>query len=99
RLPVAIGTVIISAAADVALIPPYGLTGAAIGADLGFLLYVPAHFWICRRLIDMPLAPIGLSLARSLLGAAGMAAVLLAVGTGRLSALQWTLGAAGGAAA
>ena len=43
-----LGTVLINLGLDVALIPRVGVVGAAIGTDVAYLLYVPAHFLICR---------------------------------------------------
>jgi hypothetical protein len=60
---------------------------------------VPLHIWILKRLIDLPLRPLALAMARSLLAAAAMAAVLFAFGTDDLSLLDWIAGGVGGLAA
>ncbi len=95
RVPIAIATVVLSLVLDLILIPRYGIVGAAVGADFGFLLYTPAHLWICRSLIGLPLRPVLLTLVRSLAAAAAASGLLLAVGTRDLSAAQWALGAVG----
>jgi uncharacterized MAPEG superfamily protein len=60
---------------------------------------VPAHLWICVRALEVPLRPLGLALARSLVAAAAMAGVLLLAGTSDLSLADWILGGAGAVAA
>jgi O-antigen/teichoic acid export membrane protein len=80
RVPIAIGAVAINVVVDLILIPRIGVTGAAIGTDLAYLLYVPAHFAICRREVGVALRPLAGVLARSILAAAALAAVL-ALGT------------------
>jgi peptidoglycan biosynthesis protein MviN/MurJ (putative lipid II flippase) len=85
RVPIAIGAVAINVVVDLILIPRIGVTGAAIGTDLAYLLYVPAHFAICRREVGVALRPLAGVLARSILAAAALAAVLALVGTGRLA--------------
>lgn len=47
-------------------------------------------------MIDLPLRPIAVGLARSLVAATAMGAVLYAAGTHDLSAAAWLLGGAGG---
>jgi len=63
------------------------------------MVYVPGHMWLCRQVIDVPLRPLGATLARVLAAAAAMAAVLLASGTRELSAGEWIFGVLGGTAA
>jgi Polysaccharide biosynthesis C-terminal domain len=72
--------------------------GAAIGTGAAFCLYVPAHLEICRRRLGFSLRPLGRTLARSLVAAGAMAAVLLAFGTEELSPAEWVGGALGGTA-
>ena len=81
RLPIAIGAVVVNFAIDLILIPEIGIVGAAIGTNVAFAIYVGGHLWVCRRMIDLPLGPLGLSVLRSLLAAAAMAGVLFALGT------------------
>lgn len=99
RLPIALLTAALTATVDAALIPRLGVAGAAVGADVGYLLYVPAHLWICRHMIGLPLRPIAATFARSAVAGAALAAVLFAVGTDSLSPLAWLTGIAGGGAA
>jgi O-antigen/teichoic acid export membrane protein len=99
RVPIAIATVLLNLAIDLVLIPRIGIVGGAIGTDVAYLLYVPAHLWLCHVRVGLALRPLLTCLARSLLGALAMAAVLLAVGTSGLSPLDWCAGLAGGTAA
>lgn len=99
RVPIAIAALIVNGAIDLILIPRIGIVGGAIGTNIGYLIYVPGHLLICRSLLGVSLRPILITLARSLLAASAMAAVLLAVGTSSLSPLEWLLGAAGGSVA
>ena len=92
RVPLAIGAVTINAVIDVILIPKIGIVAGAIGTDVAFLFFVVGHFVIIRRLIDLPLRPLGLALARVSLAALAMAAVLFAFGTGKLSAPELIVG-------
>jgi peptidoglycan biosynthesis protein MviN/MurJ (putative lipid II flippase) len=85
---------------DLILLPRIGVVGAAVGTGVALsLLYVPAHFRICRQELGLELAPIALTLLRSLVSAALMGSVLYAVGTRTLSAKQWLLGGVAGALA
>ncbi|HEX7060003.1 MAG TPA: flippase [Solirubrobacterales bacterium] len=81
RMPIAIGTIAVNFAIDIVLIPKIGIVGAAIGTDIAFALYVAGHLWVCWRMIELPLRPLLVSAARSLLAAAVMAIPLLALGT------------------
>src|SRR3954449_2641532 len=53
RVPIAVGTVILSAALYCALVPPFELPGAALATDLAYTFYVVAHFWLCRHLVGL----------------------------------------------
>jgi O-antigen/teichoic acid export membrane protein len=92
RIPITLATVAINVVLDVVLIPRIGIVGAAIGTDVGFALYVPAHLWICRRRIGLPLRPLALTLGRAAAAAFVMAIILVALGTDSLSTLDWILG-------
>jgi O-antigen/teichoic acid export membrane protein len=98
RIPIALGALAINIVLDAALIPTIGIQGAAIGTDVAFCLYVPAHLWLCRRRLDFPLRPLSGTLARAAIAAGGMALVLLAAGTADLSLAAWIGGAVGGTA-
>ena len=92
RVPVAIGAVLINLVIDLILIPEIGIVGGAVGTTVAFLFFIGGHLWICRREIDLPLAPLGVTLLRAGLAAAAMAAVLYAFGTETLSAVEWVAG-------
>lgn len=85
RIPIAIGAVAINVVLDVILIPKMGIEGAAVGTDVAFAFYVAGHVWVCRRLIGFPVRAIARTTARSLVAAAAMAALLVAIGTGDVS--------------
>lgn len=99
RIPIAIAALLVNAGLDVVLIPKYGVAGAGVATSVGFAIYVPAHFWVCRRHVDVPLRPIFATLARSVLAGAALAGALFVAGTSELSALGWVLGAVGGSLA
>ena len=74
------------------------MVGSAIGADVAYLIYVPAHFWICKRLIGLPVRPVVVTFARTLVAAAAMALAMLAFGYNELSVLDWFAGGPAGVA-
>jgi O-antigen/teichoic acid export membrane protein len=92
RVPLAIGAITINSVIDVILIPKIGIVAGAIGTDVAFLFFVVGHLVIVRRLIDLPLRPLGLTLARVSLAALAMSAVLFAFGTGKLGAVELVVG-------
>ena len=96
RVPIAVGTVILSAALYCALVPPFELTGAALATDLAYAFYVAAHFWLCRRLVGLPLRPIAVDLVRCGVAAVAMAGVMALFGTHTLSAVQIVAGGIAG---
>jgi O-antigen/teichoic acid export membrane protein len=81
RLPIAVVAVAVNAAIDVVLIPEIGIVAGAIGTNVAYAIYVPAHLWICRSLLDLPLRPLLVSCGRALLAATAMAGVLALFGT------------------
>ncbi len=99
RIWLSIGTLLICAAIDLALLPTIGVVGGAIGMDVAFTLYVLGHFWICKRVFDFPVERIAMTLGRCLLGAGAMAAALALIGTSSLTLGQWLAGAIAGAGA
>jgi O-antigen/teichoic acid export membrane protein len=99
RIWLSIGTLVLCAALDVALLPAIGVTGAAIGMAIAFTGYVLGHFWICKRVFDFPVQRLALTLIRCLLAAGAMAAALALVGTSSLSWVEWVTGAVAGGAA
>jgi O-antigen/teichoic acid export membrane protein len=99
RLIVMVATLALGLAATYVLIETIGVIGAAIADDLVMVAYVAAHFWICQRLVPLDLRRLALCLARTLVAAAAMAVVLLAIGTGVLSVPEWIVGIIGGVGA
>jgi hypothetical protein len=63
------------------------------------MIYVPAHFWICKRMIGLPVRPVVVTFGRTLVAAGVMALVMLAFGFEELSPADWILGGAAGAVA
>ena len=55
---------------SIVLLYEIGVVGSAIGADVAYLIYVPAHFWICKRMIGLPVRPVVVTLARMLVARA-----------------------------
>jgi O-antigen/teichoic acid export membrane protein len=98
RLPIAIVALIVNFIVSIILLNQIGVVGSAIGADAAYLIYVPAHFWICKRLIGLSLRPIALTFARSMVCAGVMAAVMVGFGTENLTLLDWIAGSLTGAA-
>jgi O-antigen/teichoic acid export membrane protein len=97
RIPIVLVSLGFNIALDLILIPSIGVVGAAVGTTLATsLLYVPAHFRVCRQELDLDLVPIATTFCRALISAALMASVLYAVGTESLSPAQWILGGAAG---
>jgi O-antigen/teichoic acid export membrane protein len=94
RIPIAAAAIGANLLIDVILIPRIGIIAGAIGSDVGYAIYVPAHLWICRRSLKVQLRPLGGVLARALLAAGVMCGVLALAGTSPTLALwQWALGA------
>jgi O-antigen/teichoic acid export membrane protein len=98
RIPVAVATLVVAIGIDVILIPEIGILGAAVGTDVAFALYIGGHLWLCHRVLGLPLGSLAATAIRALAAAAGLAGILIAVGTEQLSALQWLGGLAGGGA-
>lgn len=99
RVPIMLATLALCVVTTVVGLETIGLVGAAIADDLTFVVYVAAHVWICRRMVDLELRPLLGALLRALLAAGAMALVLAALGTSSLSPGEWVGGAAGGLAA
>jgi O-antigen/teichoic acid export membrane protein len=99
RIPIAIGALAANFVVSIVLLYEIGVVGSAIGADVAYLIYVPAHFWICKRLIGLPVRPVVVTFARTLVAAGAMAAAMLAFGYHELSLLDWFAGGAAGVVA
>jgi O-antigen/teichoic acid export membrane protein len=81
RVPVAIAALGVNAVWDLVFLSKIGIVAGAIGTDLAYAIWVPAHLVIMRQLLDLPLRPIALDFARAAL-AAGIACLpLVALGT------------------
>jgi O-antigen/teichoic acid export membrane protein len=80
RVPIAIATAMINLVVDLVLVPRMGVTGGAVGTDVAFGLYAPAHLWICQRALALDLRPVARSLARTTFAGAAVTGVLLLFG-------------------
>jgi O-antigen/teichoic acid export membrane protein len=81
RVPVAIAALGVNAVWDLIFLSKIGIVAGAIGTDLAYAIWVPAHLVIMRQLLDLPLRPIALDFVRAAL-AAGIACLpLVALGT------------------
>lgn len=96
RLPIALASLTLNVVIDVLLIPRIGVVAGAIGTTAAFLVYVPAHLWLCRQIFGLQLRPLARTFGRSLVAAVPLAGVLALCGTTRLSASGWLLGIVGG---
>jgi O-antigen/teichoic acid export membrane protein len=99
RVPIAIGAVLLNAAIDVLLIPRIGIVAGAIGTGAAYAVYVPAHLRLCHRFLHLDLRALAITVMRSLVAGAALAAVLALWGTSDLSVLEWIGGFITGPAA
>jgi O-antigen/teichoic acid export membrane protein len=99
RIPIAIVALVANFGVSIVLLNEIGVVGSAIGADVAYLIYVPAHFWICKRMIGLPVRPVLATLARVLVAGGAMAGAMLAFGYHELSVLDWFAGGIAGVAA
>ena len=81
RVPVAIAALGVNAIWDVIFLSQMGIVAGAIGTDLAYAIWVPAHLVILRRLLDLPIRPIALDFVRAALAAGVACLPLLALGT------------------
>lgn len=93
RVPIAIVTVLINLGIDVVLIPKIGIVGGAVGTNAAYAIYVPAHLWICRRMVDVQLRPLAMTGVRAGLAAVAMAGVLALFGTSNVAVPMLVVGA------
>ena len=98
RIPVAVAALVVNFVVSIVLLNEIGVVGSAIGADAAYLIYVPAHFWICKQLIGLQVRPIAATFARTAVAAAAMALVMMGFGTENLTILDWLAGSASGIA-
>jgi O-antigen/teichoic acid export membrane protein len=99
RIPIALAALVVNTVVSIVLLHEIGVIGSAIGADAAYLIYVPAHFWICKRMIGLQVRPVVVTFARSLVAAGAMAAAMLAFGYHELSPVDWFAGGVAGVAA
>lgn len=92
RVPIALGTLAVNAMISLLLIPEIGIVGSAIATNVSYVLYVGAHFRICRRLVGLRIVPLLGTFLWTLLAALGMSTVLLAVGTGDIGVPKLLVG-------
>src|SRR3954447_22877381 len=92
RVPIAVITLFLSVGLDLLLISQFDLVGAAVSTDISYGFYTLAHFWLCKRLLDMPLRPVARDLARCVLAAVAMGLVMAAFGTKTLAWWEIVLG-------
>jgi O-antigen/teichoic acid export membrane protein len=81
RVPLAIAALSVNAAFDVIFLPRIGIVAGAIGTDLAYAIWMPAHLLILRQLLDLSLRPIALDFLRAAFGAGVACLPLLALGT------------------
>lgn len=96
RVTIMLVILVFGLAATWVLIRTIGVVGAAVGDDIIQIAYVSAHLWICASLITLDLWSLLRSALRTVVAAGAMAVVLLAFGTGHLTAADWVFGASGG---
>jgi O-antigen/teichoic acid export membrane protein len=98
RVPIAVITLFLSVGLDLLLISQFDLTGAAVSTDISYGFYTLAHFWLCKRLLDMPLRPVARDLVRCVVAAVAMGLVMAAFGTRHLSWIEIVVGGFAGVA-
>jgi O-antigen/teichoic acid export membrane protein len=80
RVPVAIAALGVNAVWDAIFLSKMGIVAGAIGTDLAYAIWVPAHLLILRRMLDLPIRPIALDFVRAALAAGVACLPLLALG-------------------
>ena len=80
RLVISLLALAVNGGLDLLLLPLMGVSGAGLATDAGFAVLVAGLLFICRVEIGLPLAPLLMTGARSLLAAVPVALVLLALG-------------------
>lgn len=93
RLPAMIVALLVNAAVDIALLETLGPIAAVIGTLSAYLIYVPVHFHICARQLQLPVRALGMTVLRASAAGAVMAGCLAFFGVSSLS----LIGAAAGA--
>ena len=98
RIPIAIAALVVNFVVSIVLLNEIGVVGSAIGADAAYLIYVPAHFWICKQLIGLPVRPIADHVRAHARRRGRDGAVMIGFGTEDLTLLDWLAGGASGIA-
>jgi O-antigen/teichoic acid export membrane protein len=80
RVPIAISAVALNFAIDMLLVPRIGVLGGAVGTDVAYGLYAPAHLVLCQRVLELDLRPMAIGLLRTMIAGAVMTVVLLSIG-------------------
>jgi O-antigen/teichoic acid export membrane protein len=96
RVPIAIVTVGLNLVLDLLLVPRIGVIGGAVGTDVAYALYAPAHLVLCQRILGLDLRPTARTFLRTLLAGAAMTGVLFAIGGSLGEAWRIPLGAIAG---
>jgi O-antigen/teichoic acid export membrane protein len=96
RVPIAIVTVALNFVLDLVLVPRIGVIGGAIGTDVAYALYAPAHLLLCQRILGFDLRPIAKTFLRTLIAGGAMTGILLLVGGSLAEAWRIPLGAIAG---
>ncbi len=96
RIPIVVAALAINVVIDVTLLPVIGVVAAAIGTGVAYCVYVPAHFRIVQRELNLSVRPLVLTFARAMLAAVLMGVVMFVVGTDTLSMADWLIGGIGG---
>jgi O-antigen/teichoic acid export membrane protein len=96
RVPIAIVTVALNFVLDLVLVPQIGVLGGAIGTDVAYTLYAPAHLLLCQRILGFDLRPIAKTFLRTLIAGGAMTGILLLVGGSLAEAWRIPLGGVAG---
>jgi O-antigen/teichoic acid export membrane protein len=97
RIPIVFTALALNIVLDLALLPRIGVVGAAVGTAVSLaVIYVPAHLWICHRVLNLDLGALARTLLRALAASTAMGCLLFIVGTSSLSIADWVLGSVGG---
>jgi O-antigen/teichoic acid export membrane protein len=99
RIVISIVTVALNAAIDLILLSRIGVVGGAIGTDVAFALFVAGHFWICRKVMGLPLRPLVVTGLRCLVAAGAMTGALALFGTSSLTWAEAVIGSIAGISA
>lgn len=81
RVPLAVIVLVVNVTIDLILIPDIGIVGGAIGTDVAYAIWVPAHLLIIRRLLGIQLRPQWLAFARAIIAAGVACLPLVALGS------------------